>query len=326
MTTIPLAAAAAPMAAPSTPTAAAPNTLMAAPTAAAPATPMAAPPTRTAARTTPMAMPSARTATAPAAGAGAPARTRMRADQLWRPVADCGRQCGCDGGPQVGRARRVLRGVAGAVVLLAGTVVPWRADLLARALLRALGIRLRVSGAGIASGALLVGNHVSWLDIVVMVALSGPRGRLRLVAKTEVAAWPVIGRIARRQRTIFVDRSRPRALPGTVAEVAAALREGYAVQVFPEGTTTCGPHPAPWRAAFLQAALDAGAPVQAITLRYAHPAAGFVGDDTLTASLRRVIAARGLSVAVLLSAPRPADAPRRELAARLSHTDPATPS
>jgi 1-acyl-sn-glycerol-3-phosphate acyltransferase len=211
--------------------------------------------------------------------------------------------------------------VAGAIVLLIGTLVPWRADLLARALLRVLGIRLRVTGADMASGALLVGNHVSWLDIVVMVALSGPRGRLRMVAKTEVGGWPVIGRIARRQRTIFVDRSRPRSLPGTVAQVAAALREGHTVQVFPEGTTTCGPHPAPWRAAFLQAAVDAGAPVQSITLRYTHPAAGFVGDDTLVDSLRRVLAARGLSVAVLLGVPRPADAPRRELAARFSHTD-----
>ncbi len=256
----------------------------------------------------------------PAETAG-PAGRRIPADLLWRPVADCGRQCGGDGGPRVGQARRVLRAVSGALVLLAGVLLPWRPDLLARTLLRALGIRLRVTGADLAPGALLVGNHISWLDIVVMTALSGPRGRLRLVAKTEVGTWPVIGRIARRQRTIFVDRARPRALPGTVAQVAAALRAGHAVQVFPEGTTTCGPHPAPWRAAFLQAAIDAGAPVQAITLRYTHPAAGFVGDDTLIGSLRRVLAARGLSVAVLLSVPRPADAPRRELAARLSHTD-----
>ncbi|BCJ72535.1 1-acyl-sn-glycerol-3-phosphate acyltransferase [Catellatospora sp. IY07-71] len=268
--------------------------------------------------TTPLAasLPSA----APPAARPAPSR-RIPADQLWRPVAECGRQCGCDGGPRVGRARRALRTMAGLVMLTLGVLLPWRADLLARALLRALGIRLRVTGADLAPGALLVGNHVSWLDIVVMTALSGPRARLRMVAKTEVAGWPVIGRIGRRQRTIFVDRARPRALPGTVAQVAAALREGYTVQVFPEGTTTCGPHPVPWRAAFLQAAIDAGAPVQSITLRYTHPAAGFVGDDTLVESLRRVLAARGLSVAVLLGAPRPADAPRRDLAARLSHTD-----
>jgi 1-acyl-sn-glycerol-3-phosphate acyltransferase len=215
----------------------------------------------------------------------------------------------------------VLRALAGGLVLLLGVVLPWRADLLARALLRALGIRLRVTGAPIAAGALLVGNHVSWLDIVVMTALSGPGGRLRMIAKTEVGQWPVIGRIARRQRTIFVDRARPRALPGTVAQVAAALRAGHAVQVFPEGTTTCGPHPTMWRAAFLQAAIDAEAPVQTFTLRYAHPAAGFVGDDTLVESLRRVLAARGLVASVLLGTPRPADAPRRDLAARLSHAD-----
>ncbi|WP_166383783.1 lysophospholipid acyltransferase family protein [Catellatospora methionotrophica] len=262
-----------------------------------------------------------RTATPPAARVRPAAPPRIPGDQLWRPYADCGRQCGGDGGPRVGRLRQTLRAVAGGLVLLLGTLLPWRADLLARALLRALGIRLRVTGPGVAPGALLVGNHVSWLDIVVMTALSRRAGGLRMVAKTEVATWPVIGRIARRQRTIFVDRARPRALPGTVAQVAVALRAGQAVQVFPEGTTTCGPHPVPWRAAFLQAAIDADAPVQTITLRYAHPAAAFVGDDTLVVSLRRVLAARGMSAAVLLGAPRPADAPRRELAARLSHAD-----
>lgn len=268
-----------------------------------------------------------RTAPRTAAVPAVPAQVRPAAsaripfDQLWRPYADCGRQCGCDGGPQVGPARRVLRTVAGGLVLLLGVLLPWRPDLLARALLRALGIRLRVTGPAVVPGALLVGNHVSWLDIVVMTALSRRAGGLRMVAKTEVATWPVIGRIARRQQTIFVDRARPSALPGTVAQVTAALRAGQAVQVFPEGTTTCGPHPVPWRAAFLQAALDAGAPLQTFTLRYAHPAAGFVGDDTLVVSLRRVLAARGLSAAVLVGAPRPADAPRRELAARLSHAD-----
>lgn len=250
-----------------------------------------------------------------------PAPTRIPQDQLWRPTADCGRQCGGDGGPRVGRARQALRTVAAALVLLVAVVLPVRPDLTARALLRAMGVRVRLTGPGVVPGALLTGNHVSWLDIVVMAALSGRSGRVRMVAKTEVGSWPVIGRMARRQRTIFVDRARPRSLPATVAQVAAALREGHAVQVFPEGTTTCGPHPAPWRGAFLQAALDAGAPVQPFTLRYAHPAAAFVGEDTLVESLRRVLAARGLSAAVLLGAARPADAPRRELAARLSHAD-----
>ena len=85
-----------------------------------------------------------------------------------------------------------------------------------------------------------------------------------------------------------------------MAEVADALREGHSVAVFPEGTTWCGRGTGPFRPAMFQAAIDAGVPVRPIALRFLDErgdlATGpaFVGDDTLLASLRRVITARGL--------------------------------
>jgi 1-acyl-sn-glycerol-3-phosphate acyltransferase len=206
----------------------------------------------------------------------------------------------------------LVRLVTAAWVLAIAVLRPQRA---ARKLMRALGIRWSIVGAPIRPGALLAGNHVSWLDIVVMMAVDE---RVRMVSKVEVGAWPVIGRLARDRRTIFVDRSRPLSLPGTVAQVATALRAGDAVQVFPEGTTTCGAHPARWRPAFLQAAIDAGAPVQRFTLLFSTPAAAFVDDENLLASLRRVLRLRGLSITVLIGEPQPAASPRRELARRLS--------
>jgi hypothetical protein len=140
-----------------------------------------------------------------------------------------------------------------------------------------------------------------------------------MVAKTEVGGWPVIGRLARASGVIFVDRARPRMLPQTVGQVADALRRGDAVQVFPEGTTTCGAHPVRWRPAFLQAALDAGAPVQRFTLLFSTQKAAFVSDETLLTSLWRVLRLRGLSITVLVDEAQPVTAVnRRELAARLS--------
>jgi 1-acyl-sn-glycerol-3-phosphate acyltransferase len=182
----------------------------------------------------------------------------------------------------------------------------------ARALLAALGVRLVWRGPAPRPGSLLVANHVSWLDIVALLAVEP----VRLVAKHEVRRWPAIGMLARLSGSLFVDRSRPRLLPGTVGEVAAALRAGRSVAVFPEGTTFCGAAHGRFRPAMFQAALDAQAPVVPITIRYDTTAAAFVGDDTLWSSVRRIAALRSLTV-TLVAAPalRPAvGADRRALA------------
>jgi len=247
---------------------------------------------------------------------------------LWRPECPCDEACLTAGGP-VARANplvRAARWVRGFWVLLLGAVAlvlaprAGRAAVIARGLLAALGIRWAVIGSPVRAGALLAGNHVSWLDILVMMALDTPvKDRpLRLVAKSEVGGWPLIGRLSRLCGTIFVDRGRPKTLPDAVGEVRSALSDGYPVQVFPEGTTTCGAHPAPWRPAFLQAALDAGAPVQRFTLLYSTAVAAFVGDESLLNSLRRVVAVRNLTITILVDEPMPVSGDRRRLARRLS--------
>ncbi|HET9519354.1 MAG TPA: lysophospholipid acyltransferase family protein [Actinoplanes sp.] len=201
----------------------------------------------------------------------------------------------------------VLRGGARATTVRA----------LARALLAALGVRLRVRGRLPGAGSLLVANHVSWLDVVVLAAVTPAR----LVAKHDVRSWAAVGALAAAAGTIFVDRSRPKALPGTVAEVAAALRSGQSVAVFPEGTTYCGVDSGPFRPAMFQAAADAGAPVVPLTVTYAAQgrptrATAFLGEDTLLSSVRRVCALRGVtSTLVGSSALHPtAGADRRALA------------
>ena len=110
-----------------------------------------------------------------------------------------------------------------------------------------------------------------------------------------------IGRVARGAGTVFIDRSRPTALPGTVAAVAARCAAGAVVAVFPEGTTCCGPDVGRFRPAMFQAAIDAGAPVVPVRLAFTidgepTTVGAFLGEETLYASVRRVVAARGLSV------------------------------
>jgi 1-acyl-sn-glycerol-3-phosphate acyltransferase len=164
----------------------------------------------------------------------------------------------------------------------------------ARAILSVLGLRFDPSVSLPRERALVVANHISWLDIVALLACDAS-SRLRLVAKVEVGAWPVIGRLATLSGAIFIDRRRPRTLPDTLLEVRDALAAGDVVVVFAEGTTCCGTHRAPYRPAMFQAALDARARIVPLSIGYTTDdgetttAPAFIGDETLATSIARVI-------------------------------------
>ncbi|PPS67774.1 MULTISPECIES: lysophospholipid acyltransferase family protein [Streptomyces] len=253
----------------------------------------------------------------------------------WLPTAPCTPEA-CVRVPAAVRARDVPRAVLrlGAVVLLllAGiALTPFGARIPAslvrrwcRWIVRAAGVRVRVTGAAVPTGGLLlVANHISWLDIPLLAAVRPAR----MLAKTEVRRWPVAGALAARGGTLFIDRDRLRALPDTVARIAAALREGTAVAAFPEGSTWCGRAQGTFRRAVFQAALDAGVPVQPVRLGYrltdgrATTAPAYVGEDTLLASLWRVTTARGLIAEVeVRDALPPGGSPDRRALARAAQS------
>jgi 1-acyl-sn-glycerol-3-phosphate acyltransferase len=241
---------------------------------------------------------------------------------MWQPVSGCGDQCRDGADVRAPRGFASMRIVTLAAVLLGGfLLVPiLRGNALrtlARTMLAVLGIRLVRQGPALRPGSLVVANHVSWLDILVLLAVSP----VRLVAKGEVGAWPGIGTLAKLSGAVFLDRSRPKALPATVGEVAAALRAGRSVAVFPEGTTFCGANQGRFRPAMFQAAIDANAPVVPTSISYDSPAAAFIGDDTLWSSVRRVAALRSLTVTVVTApALRPAPECDRRLLARAAQT------
>jgi 1-acyl-sn-glycerol-3-phosphate acyltransferase len=236
---------------------------------------------------------------------------------MWQPSSGCGNHCRDGAGTRAARGLATMRVVTLAGVLAGGLLlVPLlrgaALQRLARLMLAVLGIRLVRQGPAPRPGSLLAANHVSWLDILVLVAVAP----VRLVAKGEVGSWPAIGSLAGFSGAIFINRSRPKELPVTVAEVAAALRSGRSVAAFPEGTTYCGSGQGRFRPALFQAAIDANAPVVPTSIGYDTSAAAFVGNDTLWDSVRRVAALRSVTV-TLVTAPalRPAaGADRRTLA------------
>lgn len=97
---------------------------------------------------------------------------------------------------------------------------------------------------------LLVANHVSWLDISVIAAIAPAV----FVAKQEVAGWPLIGFLARLQRSIFVNRRRRHETGKVNARIASQLIEGDAVVLFAEGTSSDGNRVLPFHSALLGAA------------------------------------------------------------------------
>lgn len=192
-----------------------------------------------------------------------------------------------------------------------------------RRVLRALRVQLEVTGgtefAAPGAGVLVVSNHMSWLDLIALCAVQP----LRMVAKSEVAGWPVVSLLARRAGTIFVDRERLSTLPHTIEVASGALARGGAIGAFPEGTTWCGLASGRFRPAIFQAALNTATPVRPVALRYRLAGAGattvasFVGPATLWESIAKVSGVQGLVVEVDLLPPLPtAGTDRRTLAMR----------
>jgi 1-acyl-sn-glycerol-3-phosphate acyltransferase len=129
-----------------------------------------------------------------------------------------------------------------------------------RIVCRTLGIRRIVEGVPPPPGkpALILANHVSWLDITVLGSLRP----LSFIAKNEVGGWPLFGTLARLQRTVFIDRSRRKDTHAVSGEVGARLAAGEAIVLFAEGTTGDGARILPFRSALVGAARAALAEIE----------------------------------------------------------------
>ncbi|HEV7419997.1 MAG TPA: lysophospholipid acyltransferase family protein [Mycobacterium sp.] len=250
----------------------------------------------------------------------------------WLPRASCDSSCirsdASHGSRRAVVALRTSVRIACALVLLPAAAllaVPLpgksRAQrIYCRMVLRCLGVRITVSGGPIRNlpGVLVVSGHVSWVDVFVIGAvLPGS-----FVARADLVDWPALGFLARLMKVIPIERANLRRLPDVVRAVADKLRAGHTVVAFPEGTTWCGLGYGPFRPAMFQAAVDAGRPVQPLRLTYHHrdgapsTVPAFIGDDSLLASVRRVITARRTVCHVQVQSLQLPGDDRRDLAAR----------
>jgi len=137
----------------------------------------------------------------------------------------------------------------------------------ARAMLGLLGVRVTLDGALPSRTCLVVANHLSYLDILVL-ARCFP---VRFVAKSEIAGWPVLGGMARAVGTIFVVQARRRDVLRVDREMAETLAAGVAVVLFPEGQSTRGVGVERFRSSLLESAARGAIPCLAVALHYDTP-------------------------------------------------------
>ncbi|AIY40045.1 1-acyl-sn-glycerol-3-phosphate acyltransferase [Collimonas arenae] len=192
----------------------------------------------------------------------------------------------------------------------------WSAELLAICRVQ---VSLHNPGNSVApTRALIVANHVSWLDIFVINSTQ----TCSFVGKSDIRDWPLLGWLCEKGGTIFIARGRQRDVRRIFQGLVTSIQAGERVAFFPEGTTAAQGTLLPFHANLFEAALDAQVPVQPYALRYLdaqgalHPAADFIGDMTFAQSMIAILQGAPMKAELIQLAPiETGGRHRRELAA-----------
>ena len=179
-------------------------------------------------------------------------------------------------------------------------------------------ICVSVRGAPPTAG-LLVCNHLSYLDILVLAS----RNPSVFVAKAEVSRWPVFGALARAAGTLFIHREKPGDVPRLNGAMAPLVSAGHVVVFFPEGTSSDGHTVLPFHSALLAPAAEHRWPVTAAWMGYALED-GSVEDEvcywrdmTFFQHLLNLMTKRQIRACVIYGETHLAEANRKGLARQL---------
>ncbi len=196
----------------------------------------------------------------------------------------------------------------------------WPAAIWFRVFLPAIGVRVVERGKLAQRPALLVANHISWLDIATL----GTRLGGGFVSKAEVAKWPLVGWFATGTGTVYLHRGAHKTQL-TNDSLAARFRDRFSVVIFPEGTTTAHRLPHLFHSRLFAAAIEQNVAVQPVAIHYPppegvegheqHPAAPYIDNMGLMEHLLGVLASPGLTVEIIYGKPiQPEGLDRRRLA------------
>ena len=197
-----------------------------------------------------------------------------------------------------------------------GRPSPWPRRFLSRAA-HIAGARVEIDGAPLDPHSLVLANHTSWLDILILGGAAGTR----FVSKAEVRRVPLIGWLSDQNSTLYVDRAERGDAHGQVRRIAAALAAPQPLTVFPEGTTSDGRTLLAFRSTLLHAVAPPppGASVRPVALDYRESvdAVAWHSGESGLANALRVLGMKGQRrVIVRLLDPLPPVTDRKALAQR----------
>ena len=230
------------------------------------------------------------------------------------------------------RLPALVLAIGGHLVWLAGarTAARWRKEKdlhremrlvksCARMVGRIFGMRVNVEGPIPEGRFLLVLNHLSYVDVVLVLSVVN----LRFLSKAEVASWPFVGLMTRMMGTLFVDRTRRADLPRVIIEIESTMDSGCGVAFFPEGTSSPGARVLPFKPSIFEVAASGGLELTCAAISYrteppAPPAELSVcwwGDMSFGLHLLRLMALPGFDARLVFGAEKVVARDRKVLAA-----------
>lgn len=159
---------------------------------------------------------------------------------------------------------------------------------------RLMGIRVEVRGTLPDEPSILMGNHRSYVDAVMIPA----KHPVAFVGRSESKSWPIIGWGATLLKTIWVDRKNPDSRKQTRELVKERLKDGFGIVIFPEGTTNLGPELLEYRPSMFYISAEGDFPITPIAIEYKDPNIAWVGQSKFIPHAWKHFGARHIDVKV----------------------------
>jgi len=156
---------------------------------------------------------------------------------------------------------------------------------------QSMNVELHTYGEQMSESGLLVSNHISWLDTIVLTKARA----LGFVARHDLAEWPFLGTFTQRMGSVFINRNNKFQAYRSIPALEERLNQGRSVHIFPESTTSVGASVLAFFPMFYEAAVRTGKPVQPVAIRYTDGSGNllkepaYINNDTFFDTLGRIL-------------------------------------